>query len=314
MTPLEERRFLFVTGKGGTGKTTVTTALALALAARGRRVLITVTEPKERIASLLGVAPLGPDIREVLPSIFAVKISPEVAMREYGEMVLGNRTLARTVFDNKYTRGFFAAVPGLHAWAMLGKAWFHSTELDDAGHPRFDVVLFDAPATGHGLEMLRVPKVIVETVPPGVLRRDAEKAWAQFQNPAESGVLIVALPEDMPAVESVELGRTITSELGLPIAAVIVNQVVPQLFDEAERAALTPLSELGTGDPGEAAVRAGARRAITEGVQEESLAKLRGIGAPLVTLPRLLVDPSTPEAMRGLAAAMAQRLFPLPAH
>jgi anion-transporting ArsA/GET3 family ATPase len=197
---------------------------------------------------------------------------------------------------------------------MLGKAWFHSTELDDAGHPRFDVVLFDAPATGHGLEMLRVPKVIVETVPPGVLRRDAEKAWAQFQNPAESGVLIVALPEDMPAVESVELGRTITSELGLPIAAVIVNQVVPQLFDEAERAALTPLSELGTGDPGEAAVRAGARRAITEGVQEESLAKLRGIGAPLVTLPRLLVDPSTPEAMRGLAAAMAQRLFPLPAH
>lgn len=309
MTPLEDRRFLFVTGKGGTGKTTVTTALSLALAARGRRVLIAVTEPKERIAPLLGVPPLGPDIREVLPSIFAVKISPEAAMREYGEMVLGSRTVARTVFDNKYTRGFFAAVPGLHAWAMLGKAWFHSTETDASGRSRFDIVLFDAPATGHGLEMLRVPKVIVETVPPGILRRDAERAWVQFQDPAQSGVLIVSLPEDMPAVESIELGRMVQDELRLPISAVVVNQVVPQLFDERERTELLRVAQLSPKDAGDEALLAGCRRAIREAVQEESLAKMRTIGAPLVTLPRLLTDASTPDAVRGLAGAITHALL-----
>src|SRR6187549_1191994 len=128
MIPLDQRRFLFVTGKGGTGKTTITAALALVLAARGKRVLVAVTEPKERISALFGAPPLGPDMVTVMPNISAVKISPDAAMREYGEMILRSRAVYSTVFENKYVKGFFAAVPGLHAWAMLGKAWFHSTE------------------------------------------------------------------------------------------------------------------------------------------------------------------------------------------
>ena len=89
-------------------------------------------------------------------------------------MVLKVPGLYRVVFDNKYVRSFLPAVPGLSEWAMLGKAWFHTTETDERGANRFDVVLLDAPATGHGLDMLRVPKVILEVVPPGILRRDAE--------------------------------------------------------------------------------------------------------------------------------------------
>jgi len=308
--PLDQRRFLFITGKGGTGKTTVTAALAVALAARGKRVLVAVSEPKERISSLLGVAPFGQDITSVGQNIFAVKINPEAAMREYGEMILHSRTVSEAVFGSKYVRGFFAAVPGLHQWSMLGKAWFHSTEMLPDGRPRFDVVLFDAPATGHGLDMLRVPKIIVDVVPPGLLRRDAERAWTMFKDPRQSGVVIVALPEDMPANESLELARAVTGELGLPIANVIVNQVVDLLLHDAEREALSRPLALQTGNPGDDALAAAIRRAVSERVQIDSMRKIaKGIAAPLVTLPRRLDDASTPDAIRELAQVLADRLL-----
>jgi anion-transporting ArsA/GET3 family ATPase len=308
--PLDQRRFLFLTGKGGTGKTTLTAALAVALAARGKRVLIAVSEPKERISELLGVPPLGPDVAQILPNIFAVKINPEAAMREYGEMILHSGTVSNAVFGNKYVRGFFAAVPGLHQWAMLGKAWFHSTERLPNGLYRFDTVLFDAPATGHGLDMLRVPKIIVDVVPPGMLRRDAERAWTMFKDPLQSGVVIVALPEDMPANESLELAHAIQGELGLPIANVVVNQVMDLLLHDAEREALSRPLSLTPGDPGDEGIAAAQRRAVSERVQIDSLRKIAdGIVAPLVTLPRLLRDPSTPDAIRELAELLGTRLL-----
>jgi anion-transporting ArsA/GET3 family ATPase len=309
MAPIEKRRFLFVTGKGGTGKTTVTAALATALEKAGKRVLIAVSEPKERISELLGVPPLGPDIVAVGRSIYAVKISPEAAMREYGEMILKSKTLTNAVFGNKYVRGFFAAVPGLYQWAMLGKAWFHSTERDAQDRPRFDVVLFDAPATGHGLEMLRVPKVIVDIVPPGVLRRDAEQAWRMFQNPDESGVIVVSLPEDMPVNESLELSEAVQGELGLPIAAVVLNQLVDPIFSPAEREVLSQLAAPADANAGSAAIAVAARRATTERLQDASTTKLAsGIAAPLVKLPRLIQDPSNPAAIHGLGELLGQGL------
>jgi anion-transporting ArsA/GET3 family ATPase len=310
MTPLDQRRFLFITGKGGTGKTTVTAALAVALAARGRRVLIAVCEPKERISVLLGVPPLGPDIALVSPNIFAVKINPEAAMREYGEMILKSRTVSNAVFGSKYVKGFFAAVPGLHQWAMLGKAWFHATEQTADGEARFDTVLFDAPATGHGLEMLRVPKIIVDIVPPGMLRKDAESAWKMFQNERLSGVVVVSLPEDMPANESVELAEAVRGELNLPIANVVMNQVVDVLFDEKEQKELQKPLALKPRAPGDEGLAAAVRRAVSERIQTESIAKLNDkIAAPMINLPRLLADPSTPEAIRGLAALLSRSLF-----
>ena len=308
--PLDQRRFLFLTGKGGTGKTTVTAALAVALAGRGKRVLVAVSEPKERISELLGVPPLGPDVVEVLPNIHTVKINADDAMREYGEMILHSTTVSNAVFGNRYVRGFFAAVPGLHQWAMLGKAWFHSTEKLPSGLYRFDVVLFDAPATGHGLDMLRVPKIIVDVVPPGILRRDAERAWTMFRDPMQSGVVIIALPEDMPANESLELAAAVTGELGLPVANVVVNQVVDLLLHDAEREALSQPIQLVPGDPGDEGIAAAQRRAVSERVQIDSLRKItEGIAAPVVTLPRLLEDPSTPSSIRELAKLIESRML-----
>jgi anion-transporting ArsA/GET3 family ATPase len=305
MPAFAPRRFLFITGKGGVGKTTVTAALASALAARGLRVLVTVCGAKERLSTLLGAPTLGSAISALSPNIWGVRLVSEVALREYGTLKLKNRVLVDAIFDSKYVTGFLSGTPGLKEWSLLGKAWYHAIEEDADGRPRFDVVLFDAPATGHGLDMLRVPKVIVDIAPPGVLRSDAERAWEMFRDPSRSGVVVVTLPEEMPTNETLELCAALKGELTLPIAELVVNSLLPVLFSSAEASALAALGASTGASPAHAVLDSAARRALRERIQEESLRRLSQIGAPLRRLELLLDGAATPEAVLRLAESFA---------
>jgi anion-transporting ArsA/GET3 family ATPase len=307
----DDRRFIFVTGKGGVGKTTVSAALGRALAARGKRVLIAMCNAKERMSAMFASEMVGSEIVHIAERVWAVNIDPEHAFQEYGRMVLKVPGLYRVVFQNRYVRSFLPAVPGLPEWAMLGKAWYHTTELDERGANRFDVVLLDAPATGHGLDMLRVPKVIMEVVPPGVLRRDAETAWKMFTDPAVTSVVVVTMPEELPVTETLELVDAITREIGLPLGALVVNGVLSPLFSEPECEALSkvntdPLPSDGRRERPSAAtsaVVAAARRAIQERLQAGSLVRLASLAvSQRIVLPFLFEDVATPAAIERLAA------------
>jgi anion-transporting ArsA/GET3 family ATPase len=303
----DDRRFIFVTGKGGVGKTTVSAALARALAARGKRVLIAMCNAKERISAMFASDAVGHEIVRVAESIWAVNIDPEHAFQEYGKMVLKVPGLYKVVFQNRYVRSFLPAVPGLPEWAMLGKAWFHTTERDERGANRFDVVLLDAPATGHGLDMLRVPRVILEVVPPGVLRRDAETAWKMFTDPSQTSVVVVTLPEELPVSETLELAHTIDEELFMQIGALVVNGFLTPLFTDVERKELSKVNvDLPSSDDASAArgaVVAASRRAIQEELQAGSLLRLDALNcSKRVILPFLFEDVATPAAIERLAA------------
>ena len=306
MSSLSEKRFLIVTGKGGVGKTTVCAAEALAIAKKGKRVLIAMCHAKERLSTMFGSEPIGDEIVPVHPNIWAVNMSPEKAMEEYGLLTLKSKTLYSLLFDNKYVRAFFSAVPGLHEWSMLGKAWWHTTETLESGHPRFDVVILDAPATGHGLDMLRVPKVITEVVPNGILKRDAAIAWSLFQNPALCAVVLVTLPEEMPTSETIELAHALLGDLKLPIGKVVVNGVLPPLFSVEERKRLEAANVELPGDAADAAVASGKHRATRERVQAESLRRL-GTELPISPsfLPLLFEDAATPQAILALSYRVA---------
>ena len=254
---LESKRFLIVTGKGGVGKTTVCAAEAMALAHKGKRVLVAMCNAKERLSTMLGSELIGPEVTPVAPNVWAVNMDPTRALEEYGAMMLKSRALYKLLFDNKYVRTFFRAVPGMQEWTLLGKAWWHTTETREDGSPLYDVVILDAPATGHGLDMLRVPKVILDVVPPGLLRRDAERAWQLFQDPKNCAVVLVTLPEEMPTTETIELAHALREELKLPIGKIVVNGVLPPLFSKEERAALEAVPPAPVESAADAAVMAG---------------------------------------------------------
>ena len=301
MSTLADKRFVLVTGKGGVGKTTVCAAEALALAAKGKRVLVAMCNARERLSVMLGAPPVGSSVASVGDNVWAVNMEPERALEEYGTLVLHSRALYKTLFDNRYVRTFLRAVPGMQEWAMLGKAWWHTTERRPDGSSAYDVVILDAPATGHGLDMLRVPRVILDIVPPGILRRDAERAWQMFQDPKTCAIVLVTLPEEMPTTETIELARALT-ELGLPIGRIVVNGVLPPLFSIAERAALAHIEAGDLRRPGEAALVAGRDRATRERVQAESLNRLsKELPVPPTFLPLLMEDAATPDAIRQLA-------------
>jgi anion-transporting ArsA/GET3 family ATPase len=250
---------------------------------------------------MLGAPPVGSSVAQVEENVWAVNIVPETALEEYGALVLRSRALYRTLFDNRYVRTFLRAVPGMQEWAMLGKAWWHTTETRHDGSPRYDVVILDAPATGHGIDMLRVPKVIVDVVPAGLLRRDADRAWALLQDPYACAIVLVTLPEEMPTTETIELARALT-DMGLHVGRVVVNGVLPPIFSREERAQLEGLRVFEVHTPGDAALYASRERAARERMQAESLNRLsRELPVTPAFLPLLFEDAANPAAIRQLA-------------
>jgi anion-transporting ArsA/GET3 family ATPase len=300
-------KLVIVTGKGGVGKTTFSAAYARKLAAEGKRVLIAMCNAKDRIGAMFGVAPIGFQVVEVCHGICAVNMDPQHALEEYGALILKSKTVYGLLFNNSYVQGFFDAVPGMHEWSMLGKAWWHTTECDDDGAAKYDVVILDAPATGHGVDMLRVPKVIVEVVPTGILRRDAERAWKMLQNPAETAVVLVSLPEEMPAQETLELATVLRDELGLPIAQLVANAVLETIFDPQDQSELEGLGAAATG-----AVATAQMRARKERAQARSLDLLKtkildqGMvsSRKLTILPHIASGTASPAVIETLSQAL----------
>jgi len=153
--------------------------------------------------------------------------------------------------------------------------------------------------------MLRVPDVIVDVAPPGLLRKDAEKALDLFRDPQRAGVILVTLAEDMPTRETLELDRALREELRMPVARLVVNGVLPRIFDVGEREALASLvQKLTPESPLYDLSHAGRARALRESMQEESITRLRThLDVPRTELPQLLTGELRRDAIEALSRA-----------
>jgi Mrp family chromosome partitioning ATPase len=282
---LLDRRFLFVVGKGGVGKTTVATGLALAASRRDKKVLLALVHCKERVSQLLDTEPIGSEIVSVRENLDVVNMTPDAALEEYGLMILKVKAVFNAVFKNRLVRAFLKGTPGLEAWSMLGKAFYHACP--PKGEPDYDLVIVDAPATGHALDMLRVPFVIENVAPPGLLRRDASRAAKMFRDPERAGAVLVTLPEYMPTSETIELSNALTNELEIPVLHLVINRVLNVLFAEKERPVLESLpSEISEDSEIRGLAVAGKRRALRETVQAKAVRRVCGhVDAPRSELP-----------------------------
>jgi len=303
LATLLDRRLLLVTGKGGVGKSTVSAALALLAARAGKRVLVCEVNTRERVAPLLGAAPAGSAVREALPGLFTVDVTPPDAMREYGLMVLKFRTIYDAVFENRLVRFFLRVVPSLAELVMLGKI-LNEARAEEGGRPRWDLVVVDAPATGHAVQLLRVPSALVETIPSGPLRKDAEWMRAMLVDPRHTALAIVTLPEEMPVNEAIELDAQVRGLLGIHRAALFVNAVPETRFGEDEEPSLAALA--GAPPPLGPAARAACLQALRAGHAARSLARARSaLDLPTSVIPLLSPREWGREAIERVADAIA---------
>jgi anion-transporting ArsA/GET3 family ATPase len=294
---LLDRRLVIVTGKGGVGKSTVSAALALLAARAGKRVLVCEVNAQERIAPLLGARPAGAAIREALPGISTVDVTPPDAMREYGLMVLRFKTIYDAVFENRLVRYFLRVVPSLAELVMLGKI-LNEVRTTERGRPRWDLVIVDAPATGHAVQLLRVPAALVETVPGGPLRHDAEWMRGLLVDPAVTTLALVTLPEEMPVSEVIDLDAQVRSVLGIDRGALVVNAMPGSRFTPAEVARLAALAAAAP------PVGPAARAAHLQALRAEQAARALARAQAALDLPTTVV-PLVPGASWGRAEVEA---------
>ena len=240
------RRLVIVSGKGGVGRTTLAALLGLALAERGRRVLVATTGHDDRLAWMLGLPSLEATPLPVVASrgsaiagrLFVQRLVPNVALREYGAMIVKSERISAAVFDNRIVRRLLRAIPGLDDFTVLGKAWHEAVR-----GGTYDAVVFDGPATGHLVYTLGVPQAILAAVPAGPLTREAAGIVASLTDPKVTEAVLVGLPEAWPLTELGELGRSITRDLGIAIRSVVVNGVWPRASDTARTLVAAPASD-----------------------------------------------------------------------
>jgi anion-transporting ArsA/GET3 family ATPase len=231
---LYDQRFVLFSGKGGVGKTVISSAYALSCARRGERTLLIELNVQDKVSSFFGSSNVGNEIIEVEDNLHAVNVTPDAALKEYGLMILKVKLIYKAVFENRIVRSFLRSIPGLNDLLMLGKAYFHATEMSPEGSYVWDKVVVDAPATGHGLFFLQIPSVITGFVSSGHMYEEAKRIQELLQDPEQTAINLVTLAEDMPVNETLMMRDELKGRMGLQVASVIANGIYPPLFSDEQ--------------------------------------------------------------------------------
>ena len=228
MVPLLDRRLVFVTGKGGVGKTTVAAALGVLAASLGKRTLVGEVDAKGNLSDFFEIPATSFEPREVADDLYAMTMSTEDSLKEYLRLQL-KLPLAGRLGPLARTFDFVAnAAPGVKEVLVVGKF------LWEVRQRSYDLVIVDAVATGHVIAQLAAPQALRELVKVGMVREQTGWMLELLGDPEVTGAVIVASPEEMPVNETLELSERIVAETNVELAAVVVNRVLPELFGRAE--------------------------------------------------------------------------------
>jgi anion-transporting ArsA/GET3 family ATPase len=297
LNDLFRRRVLWVTGKGGTGKSTISAALALLAAEQGLRTLVIDVEANGDAARFLDAATPRYEAKQAHPNLFHLAIQPEQVLDEYLRVAMKVPRVRRLGPVRRVFEFIANAAPGIKEVLIAGKVGFEE-RAQDGGRPRWDLIVVDAAPTGQVLSHLRGPRSIQEIVQVGMIRN--QTAWVQeiLEDPARTGLVIVSLPEEMPVSETAELIANVSEAVGTPVLGIIANRVVSLPADEGAFMALAgDLDETAAG----AALKLWADLAHS---QRPDLERLRSLGPPTTTVPLFGLEHHDLAATRLVATAL----------
>jgi anion-transporting ArsA/GET3 family ATPase len=307
VAPVSAARLLFVTGKGGVGKTTVAAALGWRVAARGGRALLVELAADRGLARLFATAPLGGTPRRVAKNLDAVRLEPRPLLEAYFTRLLRLPFLSRRLFSSITFNAVTTAAPGVSEFLILESllGWLEPGRLRRRA---YDTVVLDGPATGHALALLRSPAKLLRMVTRGPLGNTSRRLVELFADHERAAVVLVAIADDMAINEVTEAHRAVDGELAMRVAPPVLNLAADRRFSSEDARAVDRLSAEHADDPVLAAARLqiAARRET-----ERHLGRLRAaFGTAPVSLP--LISDEAPQSahLDDLGARLERVLEP----
>ncbi|MBV9465374.1 MAG: ArsA family ATPase [Solirubrobacterales bacterium] len=314
MPTLLDRRLIFVTGKGGVGKSTVATALGVLAARRGMRTIVAELASQERIRRTLdhesaNGSPAGERFEELQlgERLFTISIDPQLAMEEYLRVKTGS--VGQVLGSSRLFHAFAMATPGMRDLLSVGKVWeLAQLERRTRGAAPYDLVVVDSPASGHGVGILRTPRTFAEIARVGPVAHQGRTIATTLADRQFTGVVAVTTPEEMPVNETLWLGDALAHD-GLELDAVIVNAVYPSRFEPAETKALERALKRAESPLARAALRAALSEHARASIQRSQQARLsEDLDCPLLELPYVFADHFGRSELDRLADALESAL------
>jgi len=308
VSTLLQRELIVVAGKGGVGRTTISAAIGLLGARADRSTAMVEMNGVGTLGRLFGRDPSDYDGCEVQPGLHAFNISARQAMEEYLLRHVRIRALYELVFRNRFIAPFMDAVLGLSDLIALGKVMDLGWEVDRDGHPLYQLLVLDSPATGHGMTMLRAPRAMMDAARKGPLFNNAKLIDELLSDPERAGLVLVTLPEEMPVNETLEMAEALAASGEIHLAAVVVNGVPEEplsaAMEEDYHAFVDgPGARIG-GEAGRA-LREVERMCARRRRAEAEIERLRSaIDVPLLEVPMLPTRELGPDGVERIAEAL----------
>jgi anion-transporting ArsA/GET3 family ATPase len=301
-----DRRLVFVTGKGGVGKSTVAIALGLLGARRGLRTIVAELANQEHVQRAFEHTGKRSGEVELAPGLFTISIDPQHAMDEYLRIKTGR--VGQALGSSRLFQAFAMATPGMRELLSIGKVWELAQLERRTQQAPYDLVVVDSPASGHGLGILRTPRTFAEIARVGPIARQGSKIAATIANPEFTAVVAVSTAEEMPVNETLWLRDSLARD-GMKLDAVIVNALYPTRFSATDVAKLERSLEQTESPLLRSALRAALSEQARKAMQAEQLERLsEGLGIEPLTLPYLFAEEIGEPELEALAVALEQGL------
>ncbi|KPA17662.1 Anion-transporting ATPase [Candidatus Magnetomorum sp. HK-1] len=234
-----EHRLLFVVGKGGVGKTTVSAALGIAAKRLNKTVLLIEVGDADSMGQIFDYGSFPEKPAQIQPNLWGVRINPKSVLKEYIKLHINIPFIANRIIKSKIFDYIIAATPGLKEVMTLGQIWRWEQDKTFDNCPHFDLIIVDAPATGHGVSLLILPQTLINMLAVGPIVEQTRVVHSLLVDPVKTGLTLVTLPEELPVNESLEFKQIAHEKLHMPVQTTFINSVYPDSFTTSDAKAIT---------------------------------------------------------------------------